>query len=140
MIEKSPAKIWRLRDTLYRLRYGYCKKCGRSFYPPRARCVYCGSQDVEYRYSRGRGVLREYTVIYQVPKGLGDYSPLVIGLIELDEGFRVLAQLVDAEPSRLREGMRVEAVLRRLSVDGSTGLIYYGLKFTPSLQQGEEVR
>ncbi len=134
MFEKSPAKIWRNRDVIYRLKYGFCKKCGKSFYPPRARCVYCGSHDVEYRYSSGRGFLREYTIVYQVPKGYGDSSPLVIGLIELDEGFRVLSQLVDVELSKIHVGMRVEAVLRRLYVDGSTGLIQYGIKFTSSSQ------
>jgi uncharacterized OB-fold protein len=134
MYEKSPAKIWRNRDVVYRLKYTYCRKCGKSFYPPRARCIYCGSNDVEYRYSSGRGVLKEYTVVYQVPKGFGEQSPLVIGLVELEEGFRVVSQIVDVELDKIREGMRVEAVLRRMFVDGSTGLIQYGLKFTLSPQ------
>ncbi|MEL9929688.1 MAG: Zn-ribbon domain-containing OB-fold protein, partial [Sulfolobales archaeon] len=126
MLRRSPAKIWRSRDILYRLKYATCKSCGKAFYPPRARCVYCGSQDVEYRYSSGRGVVKEYTILYQTPSGFGDLSPLIIGLVELEEGFSMLAQIVDVEPDKITPGMRVEAVLRRLVVDGSTGLIYYG--------------
>lgn len=136
MFERSPAKIWRSRDVLYRLRYTYCRSCGRGFYPPRTRCVYCGSRDVEERYSSGRGVLREYTIVYQTPAGYTDFSPLVIGLVELDEGLRVLAQIVDIEPEKISPGLRVEAVLRRLYVDGETGLIQYGLKFAPAIEGG----
>ncbi|MEZ0290758.1 MAG: Zn-ribbon domain-containing OB-fold protein [Sulfolobales archaeon] len=135
MIERTPAKIWRNRELLYRLKYARCNSCKRSFYPPRSRCIYCGSTDLEFRYSSGRGVLREYTIVYQTPAGHGDFSPLVIGLIDLDEGFSVIAQVVDVELDKIRPGMRVEAVLRRLVVDGSTGLIYYGLKFAPTVSE-----
>jgi uncharacterized OB-fold protein len=62
-------------------------------------------------------------------------SPMVIGLIEMEEGFRLLAQIVDVKPEEISNGMKVEAVLRRMIVDGETGLIYYGIKFAPLIEK-----
>ncbi len=135
MFERSPAKIWRNRDVLYRLKYSYCRDCKRSFYPPRGRCIYCGSSNIEHRYSSGRGVVKEFTVVYQTPVGFTDMSPMVIGLIEMEEGFRLLAQIVDVKPEEISNEMKVEAVLRRMIVDGETGLIYYGIKFAPLIEK-----
>ena len=135
MFERSPAKIWRNKDVLYRLKYSYCRDCKRSFYPPRGRCIYCGSSNIEYKYSSGRGIVREFTIVYQAPSGHTDMSPIIIGLIEMEEGFRLMAQIVDVKPEEITSDMKVEAVLRKMIVDGDTGLIYYGLKFAPSLER-----
>ncbi|MDT7888937.1 MAG: Zn-ribbon domain-containing OB-fold protein [Desulfurococcales archaeon] len=128
----SPQRVWRLRDTLYRIRYARCRSCGHSFYPPRISCTKCSSRDIELMVSKGLGSLIEYTILYQVSSRLQDSAPLVIGLIRLDEGFNIYGQIVDVDPRDLRKGMRVEATLRRLRIDGASGLITYGLKFRPS--------
>jgi Predicted nucleic-acid-binding protein containing a Zn-ribbon len=100
---------------------------------PRISCVRCSSRDVEVLISKGLGTLVEYTILYQVSSRSQDSAPLIIGLIRLNEGFNMYGQVVDIDPKDLRKGMRVEAVLRRLRVDGSSGLITYGLKFRPTL-------
>jgi uncharacterized OB-fold protein len=132
-VRDSPPRIWRLRDILYRIKYAKCRSCGHTFYPPRISCVRCSSRDVEVLISKGLGTLVEYTILYQVSSRSQDSAPLIIGLIRLNEGFNMYGQVVDIDPKDLRKGMRVEAVLRRLRVDGSSGLITYGLKFRPTL-------
>ncbi len=131
MLRDSAPRIWRMRENLYRIRYSRCRSCGAVFYPVRASCIKCSSKDLEVRISSGLGTLIEYTVLYQVPAGLQDSAPVIVGVVRLDEGFEVYGVIVDVDARSIRKGMRVEAVLRRLRVDGSSGLITYGVKFRP---------
>ncbi|MFZ4827260.1 MAG: Zn-ribbon domain-containing OB-fold protein [Phototrophicaceae bacterium] len=80
-----------------------------------------------YQFS-GYGELYSYTLLQDPPSGYEWQAPYVIALIKLDEGPMVLAQLtdLDAEP---QIGDRVQMVTRKLTSDGSTGMIVYGYKF-----------
>lgn len=135
-VRDSPSRIWRLREGLYSIRYARCRSCGYAFYPPRVSCTRCSSRDIEISVSRGLGVLEEYTVLYQVPARYQDSAPVIVGLVRLDEGFRMYGHVVDVDTKHLRRGLRVEAVLRRIRVDGSSGLIVYGIKFRPAIGGG----
>jgi uncharacterized OB-fold protein len=75
-----------------------------------------------------------WTIEYTVPEGYRAEAPLVIALIELDNGVKVLSALTDVEPDKVYDGMEVEAVLRILWVEGAEGLIVYGIKFVPIQQ------
>lgn len=125
----SPSQSWRLKDSLYTLTLGKCKKCGNIFYPYQTICPQCGSMDIEKIKAKGTGTLLEYTILYQARDGFEKQLPLVVGLIRLDEGVDLVAPLTDVDTSELKEGVRVEAVLRRVRSDSSNGLIQYGLKF-----------
>ncbi len=127
----SPARIWRNRVPRYRLVGGECQKCGKRHFPPRPKCPYCGAKDVKQVELPRRGRVESFTVLYNVPEGHRDSSPAIIASIILDDGTRVVAPLVDIDPSEAKTNMRVEAVFRRLSVDGDYGLIVYGIKFRP---------
>ncbi|ABM81351.1 Zn-ribbon domain-containing OB-fold protein [Hyperthermus butylicus] len=129
----SPARIWRERIYRYRLVGRKCLKCGRTHYPPRPACPHCGSRDLKEVELPRTGVLETYTVIYTVMDGFREKAPLVIGIVRLDDGTRVLAPITDVEPSEVKTGMRVEAVLRRIRKDGEDGLIGYGTAFRPVL-------
>ena len=82
----------------------------------------------------GRGRLITFTVIRRPPSDLEEFRPYIVGLIELEEGVRVLGQIVDCGPEELRPGMEVEATLRRIRTHGSSGVIEYGYKFRPALK------
>jgi hypothetical protein len=125
----SPSQSWRLKNTLYSLTLGICKKCGNVFYPYQSICGNCGSVDVEKVKAKGTGTLLEYTVLYQTREGFEKQVPIIVGLIRLDEGLDIVAPLTDEEVNELKEGVRVEAVLRRLRSDSTNGLIQYGIKF-----------
>jgi len=127
----SPAQVWRTRLEHYRLIGGYCSKCAKYFYPPRPACPYCGSRSVSRVELPKRGRVITYTVIYNVISGFRAYAPLILAVIELDNGARVLAQLTDTSPEEVEVGMPVEAVLRRVVADGDKGVIVYAVKFRP---------
>ena len=132
-MELSIPKFWRRKYSLYRLQAARCKACGRVHYPPRKACPYCGSRDLEIVELPKRGRLLSFTVVYAVPEGARTYSPVYVGLVDLGVA-KVVAELTDVtDPSQLKKGMEVEAVLRRTRVDRDAGLIYYALKFRPSM-------
>ncbi|AAY80695.1 Zn-ribbon domain-containing OB-fold protein [Sulfolobus acidocaldarius] len=132
----SPSTSWRLKDTLYRLALGKCKKCGNIKFPYQKICEVCGSLDVEKIFSKGTGSLVDYTILYQPRDGFEKQSPMIVGLVRLDEGVNIVAPITDAEPSKLKEGVRVEAVFRRMRNDSYNGLIQYGIKFRVVLDAG----
>ncbi len=130
----SPAQAWRTRRSHYWVRASKCKSCGKLAWPPRARCPYCGSKDVEEIELSGKGKLVEYSVAYHVPEGLEHQAPLIVGVVELEEGIRIPCVITDADPDDLSPGMTVEAVTRRTFRDGEAGIIRYALRFRPALE------
>lgn len=127
----SPARTWRYRRERCVLIGSRCQKCGKTYYPPRRRCE-CGGGLEEVKLPN-TGTLLSYTVTYNVPEGFREQSPLIIGIVELDNGVRVLAPITDVALEELKVGMELEATLRRISEDGETGLIRYGVKFRPRI-------
>ncbi len=84
-----------------------CLSCGTLRHPPLPACGKCQSLDWEAVEASGRGELYSFVVVHypQVPSF--DY-PLPIGLVELEEGTRVVAN-IEAEPGELKIGMNLEA-------------------------------
>jgi len=133
-MKHSISIFWRDRENHYKLLITKCRNCGKSSYPKLKRCPYCGSINVEVVESKGRGTLVNYTITYFRVDGSEAMLPKVIGLVKLDEGVKVPAEIVDVpDLSSLKPGLEVEAVLRKYSSDDPHGLIYYGLKFIPSI-------
>jgi uncharacterized OB-fold protein len=56
-------------------------------------------------------------------------SPYAVGIIELDEGAKITAQIVDCDVNELNIGDEVEVVFRKIREDGKEGVISYGYKF-----------
>ncbi len=130
----SPARYWRERKHHYMLVGTKCNDCGKIFFPPRPACPFCGSRNTSEIQLPHRGKLLSYTVIYKPPEGFEKHAPIIYGLIQLDNGAVIEAQLTDVSPENLRTGMILEAVLRKIREDGEHGIIEYGLKFRPELK------
>ncbi|WP_054564291.1 MaoC family dehydratase N-terminal domain-containing protein [Frankia sp. R43] len=89
------------------LRIQRCDGCGALFSPPTARCWHCGGFELGWIVASGRGRLYSHAVVHH-PPAPGFRYPLPVGLIELAEGTRVVADLVGCPPTGLRVGMPVE--------------------------------
>jgi uncharacterized OB-fold protein len=125
----SVPRYWREIPHRYRFIGSRCKSCGNKSYPPRRVCRRCLSTEMEDVRLAERGKLLTYSVIRNPPREFEEFAPYIIAIVELDDGVRVLSQIVDASEDQLVEGMRLETVLRRYSQDGEEGIIRYGLKF-----------
>ncbi|MDT7891157.1 MAG: Zn-ribbon domain-containing OB-fold protein [Thermoproteota archaeon] len=127
----SAPSYWREKVYRYRLIATYCENCNKKFYPPRPICLYCNNQNLKEVKLPNTGTLLEYTQVFQTFPEFSKLAPYYLGLIKLDDGTIIVAQLTDVERSELKEGIRVEAVFRKMYEDGEAGLIYYGIKFRP---------
>ena len=69
-----------------------CKKCGRSYFPPRMDCPTCLSSDVEWFEVKGKGKLLTYTKVNYGPSGFEADAPYTLALGEFG-GVRILGRL-----------------------------------------------
>lgn len=70
-----------------------CRKCGGSYFPPKADCPKCLSSDVEWFEVESKGKLLSYTVVNYGPSGFENDAPYILALVEFDEGIQILARL-----------------------------------------------
>lgn len=77
-----------------------CANCGRNFFTPQIACPACLSEDWSYRVSSGRGTVYSATVVHKAP-GPGFDVPFRLGVVDLDEGWSMLANLVGGPDDRL---------------------------------------
>ena len=83
-----------------------CLSCGALRHPPRPMCGDCRSTEWEAIESGGRGTVASYTVLRH-PQFPGYDYPLIIVLVELEEGTRLTSQLVDCTPEAVEFDMPV---------------------------------
>ncbi len=100
--------FWFEGARAHRLLIQHCTSCGTLRHPPLPACAVCGSLEWDSVESSGRGTVYSYVVVHypQVPSF--EY-PLPIGLVELEEGTRVVANLGEVEPEDIAIGMAVRA-------------------------------
>lgn len=91
----------------HELRVPQCRACGRLFFPPSPRCSGCGAFDMGYAVSAGRGNIYSFCVVHH-PQVPGFRYPLVVALVELEEGVRLVGDLVGVPPAQASIGMPVE--------------------------------
>lgn len=120
---------WRLRDRYYRLIGSKCDDCGDEFFPPVYRCRGCGSEHVKDKSMPQTGKIVTYTKLHEPLPGFEAMAPFFLAVVKLENGARVLTQLVDSPDEVVRTGARVKATVRRALVDGDSGQIVYGYKF-----------
>jgi hypothetical protein len=82
-----------------------CKKCGISYFPPKADCPSCLSSDVEWFEIKGKGKLLTYTKVNYGPTGFETDTPYILALGQFD-GVQILARLSrDIEEKDIKVGM-----------------------------------
>ena len=75
-----------------------CKKCGALYAPPRPICIKCYSTEMEWAQMKGKGKLAAFTCIavgppFMVAEGYDRKNPYCSGVVELEEGVRVVARI-----------------------------------------------
>ncbi|HUI02098.1 MAG TPA: bifunctional MaoC family dehydratase N-terminal/OB-fold nucleic acid binding domain-containing protein [Acidimicrobiales bacterium] len=83
-----------------------CTSCGTLRHPPRPACARCGSFEWDTVTSSGRGTVYSYVVVHH-PQVPGFDYPLPIAVVELEEGTRLVADLVGVDPAAVRVDMPV---------------------------------
>jgi uncharacterized OB-fold protein len=90
----------------------YVQECGRCRlrrFPPRAVCPGCLSSAITWIRASGRGSVESFTVTYQnQAPGFRERLPYVLAVVELEEGVRLMTNVVGCPPDAVRIGMPVE--------------------------------
>lgn len=93
-----------------------CKDCGVLRHPPRPMCGQCQSTQWEAVVSGGTGTVYSYVVLHH-PQFPGFDYPLVAAVVELDEGTRLVSNVVGVEPADVRIGMAVRVSIEAAGDD-----------------------
>jgi uncharacterized OB-fold protein/acyl dehydratase len=84
-----------------------CSDCGKLRHPPRPMCGSCQSTHWIGTRSAGRGTVYSYVVMRHPPIPGYDY-PLPIAVIDLEEGTRIVSNVVGCKPEEVHIGMKVQ--------------------------------
>lgn len=110
-----------------------CAECGKLVFPPTDVCPECMSDNVTRRSLSPRGTLYSWSVVHAAPKGWR--LPFVAAYVDLPDGVRVFAHMVDVDPARLVMDMPVEVCMAVLGTD-ETGAPVESYSFAP-LREGD---
>jgi uncharacterized OB-fold protein len=78
-----------------------CRSCSSYQFYPRAHCTRCFATDPEWVEASGRGTLHTFSIVRRTPNP--EFSadcPYVFAIVDLEEGVRLTANLVDVEEPR----------------------------------------
>jgi len=130
-----PARSWRRIRERYGLIGSKCENCQTHYFPIRHVCKKCRRRGKVARYKfSGLGKIYSFSLVTSPPEGFKHEAPYIMALIELEEGVRLMAQVVDWQGKKeLAIGDKVEVVFRKIQEDGDEGVIQYGFKFKPVL-------
>ena len=95
----------------HKLIYQNCDACRTVIFYPRRHCPHCGSLDTTWHESQGRGTVYTFSIIMQSRHpAFKDLGPYAVALVDLDEGFRMMTNIVAViDPLKdVRCGMRVK--------------------------------
>jgi uncharacterized OB-fold protein len=84
-----------------------CGACGELAHPPRPMCPHCHSVERELAHLSGRGEVYSW-IVPRHPAPIGFAEAPIVALIQLDEGLRLVSNVVGVAPGAMRNGLRVE--------------------------------
>jgi uncharacterized OB-fold protein len=106
--ETEVARPFREGCRVGELRLQYCEKCELYQFYPRIFCSHCGAEQLQWRAVSGRGRIASYTI---VRRGISSAypAPYVVALIDLEEGPRMMSNVVACDPEQVRVNQPVQA-------------------------------
>jgi uncharacterized OB-fold protein len=88
-----------------------CNACGTKIFYPRKACSECWSSDLGWSEACGRGKVYAHSVtLTGVEERFAADLPYVLAMIDLDEGIRMMGNVVGCDPNDVKIGMDVEVV------------------------------
>lgn len=96
-----------------------CSSCGAIHYPPRSDCAKCFGTEFEWVPVHGVGRLISFTSVFVTPKHFTPdlcetapfsayaYQPAPVGIVEMENGLRVMGWIPGVKPESLHVGMRL---------------------------------
>ena len=100
------------------LLYQKCRHCRHVQFYPRQNCIACDSPDVVFEPSTGLGNVYSYTVVHHPANdSFKADTPFVLALVDFDEGFRAMLNVVGDGSQEIRISARVCVVFEQRTPD-----------------------
>jgi len=115
-----------------RLELPVCDACGHHIWYPRSTCPVCQHDGVTWTELSGRGTVYARTLLH---KAMGPWSaatPFVVAYVELDEGPRVLTNVIGDDPGAVEIGTAVTAVFATVDDPRDGSPATHLLRFSPT--------
>ncbi|MCF8034968.1 MAG: Zn-ribbon domain-containing OB-fold protein [Desulfarculaceae bacterium] len=104
----------------HKLKFQKCAACGEVRWPASILCPQCHCRDARWIEASGRGIIHTFVVYHQVfNPAFKDQIPYVVAVVELEEGPRLLTNIVDSPPESLSCDLPVEVVWDDISEEFS---------------------
>jgi uncharacterized protein len=85
-----------------------CSHCKKTQSIPRARCAYCFKDSLLWKQSERRGRILSFTIVHRAPTtAFRAEVPYAIAIIDMDEGFRLMANVKHGAQQELKIDQRV---------------------------------
>lgn len=91
-----------------------CRQCGHRWLPPSSACPHCLSDEYEWTPLSGQGVIYTWTLV-QRQYHPGYPPPYNVAIVELDEGVRILTNIVGGDPAGIHIGDRVSVTFTEIA-------------------------
>ncbi|MFT6582852.1 MAG: putative OB-fold protein [Alphaproteobacteria bacterium] len=89
----------------------HCTECDEYQFYPRGVCSHCLSSALEWRDASGKAEVYSFSVNYRAPHpGFADNLPFVLAIVDLEEGPRMMTNIVGCDPESVTIGMPVTVV------------------------------
>jgi uncharacterized OB-fold protein len=92
----------------------FCYDSGKFQHHPRPVSIHTGRRNLEWRAVSGRGTIYARTIVRVPGPGLEGRLPLSVATVELDEGVRIIANILDRKPEDVKIGQRVQLAWDKL--------------------------
>ena len=105
----------------HRLLIKRCRACRRAHFYPRPFCPTCWSDDVEWEEASGRATLYTFSIVrHNDLPPFPDWVPYVAAVVDLEEGPRMMTNVVDCDLDDVVIGMPLEVTFREQAEDLTT--------------------
>lgn len=91
----------------------HCGDCHQYIYYPRIVCPNCMSSNISWHESSGRGKVYSYTIVRFGPPGFNEDVPFISALVELEEGVRMITNIVNCDVEDVTCDMPVEVTFEQ---------------------------
>jgi uncharacterized OB-fold protein len=97
-----------------------CADCGTLRFFPRYLCTECGSDDADWAEASGRGTVHSFTIVHRAAfPEFQSRTPYVVALIDLEEGPRMMSNIVGEDALKVEIGEPVTVVFEPRGPDGA---------------------
>jgi uncharacterized OB-fold protein len=88
-----------------------CSDCAHHWFPPSTVCTGCGSRNIEWVASSGKGKVFSFVIFHKLyHKGWDGEIPYAVAIVELEEGARMLSNVIGIPVEEVKCDLSVEVV------------------------------